>query len=396
MFVIGYPIPFPGAGWRRAYSIIRCLSRKFNVYVLSSISVTSLSKFSFSSLNGCPVFRFPALFLNNTLCRFVSAFLAFVHTFFLIVTLRISLLVVSIPPGNIGIGASIAALLLKRKLVIDYRDEYDGSIQKPLLFPRSRIYIMILRRTNLIVAVSKLSAIRLVKNIGKECKVTVIRSIPQYRPRRLTIRERNAVRKDLGFTAKDFIIVYVGHLGLSEYRIYDVIFAIKLLMLRGIRNVKLIIIGRYTPSEKSYIKKLLRKLGISYKTVKLLGCVSNHNRLSEIISSCDVGVIPFRDHYLTRAIVPMKFYEYCACNIPVLAITSEKSELAYIIKKYKLGLTVTPNSISDLVNKITILYRDRSFLRKIKKHVELFAKKYCNENNFCSRYIGILLPLLKC
>ena len=56
----------------------------------------------------------------------------------------------------------------------------------------------------------------------------------------------------------------------------------------------------------------------SRSNVRLLGPIAPEE-VPALLRRCDVGIIPFVDSKLTRAIHPVKLYEYCAAGLPVVA-----------------------------------------------------------------------------
>jgi glycosyltransferase involved in cell wall biosynthesis len=55
-----------------------------------------------------------------------------------------------------------------------------------------------------------------------------------------------------------------------------------------------------------------------FPNVRWLGPVPPEE-VPSLLAGCDVGIIPFLDTPLTRAIHPVKLYEYCAAGLPVVA-----------------------------------------------------------------------------
>src|SRR6185312_5329106 len=63
-------------------------------------------------------------------------------------------------------------------------------------------------------------------------------------------------------------------------------------------------------------------------TMRWLGSLDNvyvfdpvgQRELAAMVQACDVGVIPHRDHDLTRAMSPLKLYEYLAAGLPVVSV----------------------------------------------------------------------------
>jgi glycosyltransferase involved in cell wall biosynthesis len=56
----------------------------------------------------------------------------------------------------------------------------------------------------------------------------------------------------------------------------------------------------------------------NYANLRLMGPLAPEE-VPALLSRCDVGIIPFVDSGLTRAIHPVKLYEYFAAGLPVVA-----------------------------------------------------------------------------
>ncbi len=389
LVVMGYPLPFPGAGCRRVSHIVHCLSHLSKVYVLTTVSALSLSKLKLS-FESFPTFRIPVIFSDCKILQLFFAFLAFMYTFFLSFILRAHVLLISIPPGNIGLGAFFAGLLLKRKIIIDYRDEYEGSIFSPILYYKSKLYRIMLKHSHAVVAVTNTLAMNLVRNIGNINRVFCIRNVSNpkiFRP--LPEKDRLAIREKFAMLPEDFVIVYNGHLGMSYYNVANVIAAIRILALKGVKNIKLLVIGKYPPQ----LNSLLERFDMT-SYVKLIGVVQDPHVLSRIIASGDLGIIPYINHPLLKGCIPMKFYEYCACGLPVIATVHDDSELAHLIRKYKVGVIVSPDNPRVLAERLQELLQNTNALKEFGKNARTFVCKFSDVSVFCSRYLYIVKKLL--
>ena len=71
------------------------------------------------------------------------------------------------------------------------------------------------------------------------------------------------------------------------------------------------------------------------------------NLMPEILSSADLCAILLSMESIFGVVFPTKFYEYIACNKPVIAIC--KGELSEVIDFNKIGLAVDKENIDDLV-----------------------------------------------
>jgi len=82
LIAIGYPAPFPGAGWRRIQYIVDCLSSQgYRVYILSSISPSKLSLMRYRAYRSAKILRVPSLLLNSTFISLLNTLVSFLYTY---------------------------------------------------------------------------------------------------------------------------------------------------------------------------------------------------------------------------------------------------------------------------------------------------------------------------
>lgn len=105
------------------------------------------------------------------------------------------------------------------------------------------------------------------------------------------------------------------------------------------------------------VLELSEKLGLSNK-VLYLGVKNDQNQVAEILAAGDTGIIPGA---YSKGQVPAKFFEYCACGVPVIATVSESSLLARMIKEHNVGLTVPSMDEKKLSEAILWMYKNESF-----------------------------------
>ena len=68
-----------------------------------------------------------------------------------------------------------------------------------------------------------------------------------------------------------------------------------------------------------------------------MGTIHDNEKLSKLIALSDIGLVPYDDNPLWRNSLPAKFFEYCACGVPIIATISKNSVLSNIITKRKVS-----------------------------------------------------------
>lgn len=119
---------------------------------------------------------------------------------------------------------------------------------------------------------------------------------------------KNDLREDLGLE-NHFVLGYVGVLRewIDLQPVYQAI--------KGFENVRLLIVGEEGMLKKN--KDIVKKLGIEDKVI-FTGTVS-YNKVPEYISIMDACLIPFKNNAISRYALPLKMFEYMACEKPVIS-----------------------------------------------------------------------------
>jgi glycosyltransferase involved in cell wall biosynthesis len=85
-----------------------------------------------------------------------------------------------------------------------------------------------------------------------------------------------------------------------------------------------------------------------------------------IISAADVCVVPLSTGQIYETTVPTKFFDYLACNKPLIGICG--GELAEIINSNHIGLTVSDGQIDKVVDAILTLNNSPSLIQSMEKN----------------------------
>lgn len=382
LFFLGYPNPFPGAAWTRIGFLTEAWSKKgHSIDVLGTFSFNTLQKRGVKKIGDAKIFNIvfklrrsnPAIFVLNSIISLISSF-----TFLLFKKPNVT--IVSVPAGDVGLGAMMACKLLKFRYVIDYRDEWEdytlsltntkmdkvlySIIRKITTSLYAKSYLIVTVTINLMEALRKrgLNNVKLVQN-GADVKT--------FKPI-ITMRE-------------NFTIIYTGVFG-RYYKLDVVVKSLKKLVDWGIVNVEFVIAG-FGDIDK--VRNLATRLDISNK-IKYEGMIDDKAELANIIAKADIGLIPYDNNPLWKNALPAKFFEYCACGVPVIASVYEDSILAELIKENEVGLTVPPMDEDKLADAIYWMYKNESNRKAMSKRARLLIEKKFDRNKIADELLDLV------
>lgn len=131
-------------------------------------------------------------------------------------------------------------------------------------------------------------------------------------------------------------------------------------------EIKLLIVG--SEGKLNENKKLARKYGVVDRVI-FTGMVP-YSDIPKYISAMDVGLIPFNLDGITEHALPLKLFEYMACEKPV--ITSPLPPI-----KLKVGNNVLyASNTKDHIEQINLLYNDSNLRAKIGNNGRNIALKH--------------------
>lgn len=368
-FIIGLPIPYPGAAWTRIESFIKSsMKRGHDVIVI------------------CAEKKMKLPYLKDTFFKrggFLNAFSFFITTLINILRNEMDMAIISVPPGIHAFGASLACCMLRKKIVFDYRDQWEDYLINKTANEFKKAAYKILKvimtffysRAALIATVTP----PLVEHLSKR-GVKNVHLIPNgadtglFKP----VHEKTSLRAKYGFKGDEFILVYSGYIG-GYYRLDICIKAFaKIVGINHSKKMKLLLIGEGEDLEK--ILKLSKMLKIE-ENIKYMGVKYDKREIAELIALADVGIIPYDKNPLWKNSLPAKFFEYASCGVPVIASVQRQSILAEIIDKEGIGVHVEPEDIEELANVIKFLCSsDEHFLKEAsRKARELIEREFDRE-----------------
>ncbi len=328
LFVLHYPNPFSGAAWTRISFFAQFLKNKgHQVSINGAFSLKTLNKFGISTWCGIKLYNLtPIIMVNNIISVSLNILSSILTSFFIIIFKRPDIIVISVPKGDTALGTCFVAFALHKKIIIDYRDQWEDYLinnaktknfkrfYKKLKKHMNKFYI----KSNLVITVTEpilqnLSnrGIKNVKLIENGADVNI------FKP-----NNKSEIRKLLGFKENDFIFIYSGGM-IEYYRLDLVIQAIQRLIQRK-KNVKLFLVGSGPYLKK--ITELIKKNNLENYII-YLGEVIEKSSLAQIISAANVGIIPFDSNKLWDNALPSKALEYFSCGLPAVATFNPNSVL---------------------------------------------------------------------
>lgn len=388
LFVVGFPNPFPGAAWTRIGFFAKVWSKKgHSVEILGTFSYKSLRKRGVKRMGRISIFNLvfnmnlihPLIFTLNSIISFI------VSTFFLLVK-KPNVTVVSVPSGDAGLGALMACKLLKAKYVVDYRDEWEdytislnnSRIGKFFYSAVKKLTASLYAQCHLIAAVTpnfmtslKLRGLTNVRLVWNGADITVFKPYA-----------KNIGREKLALSDSDFIIIYSGRIG-GCYKL-DVVVRALAKLYNQIKSIKLMIIG--DGPDLPFVLGLSKKLGLRDK-VLYLGVKNDKNEIAEILAAGNVGIIP---GLYARGQLPAKFFEYCACGIPVIATVNDNSLLTTLVREYRIGRISPPMEEEKLTEAIYGIYKDKSFREAAGKRARLLIEQKFDRTKIAENFLKLI------
>lgn len=172
----------------------------------------------------------------------------------------------------------------------------------------------------------------------------------------------------------------LGFLGsITEYEGLDIV--INALSEIKQPNIELVIAGdgKYLP----YLKKLVGKLTLTNK-VTFLGRIPKE-QIEQFYSTVDVIMVIRKDSTLTQLVSPIKHIEAFSYGKP--CIVSRLPALIEAIKDKENSLVISPNSVTETVNAITLLYKDKKLLNYLTTNTKSIVKSKYNWNVIAKDYL---------
>jgi len=185
------------------------------------------------------------------------------------------------------------------------------------------------------------------------------------------------IKKELGIS-NNFVVGYVGVF--REWIDLEPLFA-AVKQLDENLNIKLLMVGGGVGYEKNV--QLAKEYDL-LKNVIFTGTVP-YTQVPKYISCMDVCVIPFKLDAVSQNSLPLKLFEYMACEKPVISTKVEGIMTAVQNK------ILYASNTEEYKNKIIALYNDEGLRKRLGFKGRMFVEKNYNWSNITSKLEKILL-----
>ncbi|MEM2851509.1 MAG: glycosyltransferase family 4 protein, partial [Candidatus Bathyarchaeia archaeon] len=275
----------------------------------------------------------------------------FLYTIYVALKDAVNIIVATVPNEDAGIAGWLAANIIRRPLIIDVRDDWESMIlevggSKYFIAMLYNLFSLIYRSADAVLCTSMTLRSKLIKRGAKPSQVKWLPNAadtslfkPLNEARVLQIRAQHKVKGPM--------IVWTGTFNIHQA--IETLIKTTPKVSEAFPDVQIFLAGG-GPLEPQ-LKKLRDKLNAD--CVKFLGILSRA-KVAELIAAGDVAIVTMRESASCRSRIPMRFYEYIACGVPVVASIPPNSELAQIIVDNKVGIVVPaedPNALaSGIIN----------------------------------------------
>ena len=344
LFVMGFNSPFPGAGWNRLSYIANYFqAHGMDCSLLATFELNKIGKRGIKDSKGIRIYNIlPTLPVDNAFSIIFDNVTGFVYSFPILLGKKPNVIILSIAPAHQLISFYWISWLLRKKLIIDIRDEVDEGWlilkKKPLFFYRAmnKIFSKIYRNCYLVCPTTVGVANNIKQRGVSPSKVHVVADgVDTEIFKKL---DKVQMKKRLDIPENKFVVLFLGQV-YSAYRVDVIIDALSVLKKEGKGENYLFLLVGGGSTQKVF--DYAQKLGVM-DMVKYAGIITDQKELVKVINTADIGIIPYNTLQGLKRMYPTKLFEYAACGLPVIATYWEDSLLIEYLKKYGLGVSVLP------------------------------------------------------
>jgi colanic acid biosynthesis glycosyl transferase WcaI len=279
----------------------------------------------------------------------------FSYAIYVIVKHTINIIVATVPNEDAGIAGWLAAKITRLPLIIDVRDDWELMI---LEVGGSKLFVTVLYSLfNLIYhsadAVLCTSMTLRNKLIKRGVKPRQVKWVPNAADTNLfkPLDEARVLQIRAQHKVKGPMIVWAGTF--NVHQAVDTLIKAAPKVREAFPTVQILLAGGGPLTLE--LKKLRDDLNVD--CVKFLG-VLPRVQVAELIAAGDVAVVTMRDSASAGSRIPIRFYEYIACGVPIVASIPPESELARIMVNNKVGIVVPAEDPNALASGIISILKD--------------------------------------
>ncbi len=281
------------------------------------------------------------------------------------------LIITSNPPVFTAIPGLISKKLFKKRWIIDARDSWiDASISLGFLEKESTLEKIARKfekvcynNADLVGATTNVLAQRLSNIYDINDKKIIL--IPNGADTEIFHRQS---------VSKKNQIIFLGNIGHAQ-DLEKYIQAMK--NVTKMHDVKFLIVG--DGERKEELEKMVQKLGLE-DVIEFKGSVPRE-KVPELLSESLIGLAPMKKLKSLEYMVPVKVYEYMACELPFIA--SGNGEISELAHKSKAGI-ITNDSSDAISDAIITLLNNPQKLEEMGKNGREYVKAHYDRADIVS------------
>lgn len=279
----------------------------------------------------------------------------------------------SSPPLFVGISGWLIAKIKGAKFVFDVRDLWpDVAVKMGALNNEKAIKAaenierFIYSKADLITVVTKSFKKSIIGKGFSHDKIEIVTNGTE--PEVFNIKDnKSELRGELNLKKDDYLVSYVGNLGLAQ-GLNHIIIAAQIIEQQNIEDVTFLFVG--DGPQKSNLMELVARLGV--KNVIFRDRVPL-DTAAKYMNASDVLLVPLGDDPIYSQFIPSKLFDSMAASNPVLL--SVDGESRWILDEAQAGLYYEAENAKQLSEKIMFL----------KKHPEKAKEMALNGSKFVEK-----------
>jgi len=330
--------------------------------------------------------RFPKLsFLGKLLNQLTFTFSAFIKLIF--DTSRRTILVVSNPPFLTIVCAILRIFGGKPYIALLFDIYPDVAVKLDVLKENSIIKKawdslnrFMFNNASFIVILGRCMKETIKRKGISEEKIRIIHVWSDDKLIQGNLRVNNPFKEKWGLENK-FVVSYSGNMG----RFHDmetIMEAAK--MLKDKTGIVFLFVGE--GQKKRWMQEIAKKWQLT--NCRFYSYVAKED-LGYMLTCADVGLVS-----LSKGVeglsVPSKFYGVLSAEVPVIAIMSEGSEPALVVKENNCGFVIEPGNAGELVRSIFCLYNNRELYKTFARNSRNVIDKEYNLKEAAGQYFSLI------
>lgn len=261
------------------------------------------------------------------------------------------------------ISAYLISILKRAPFVFELRDIWPASITAVgalkhnwIISILEKIEFFLYKKARLIISVTKSFKTELIKRGVDESKIKVIFNGSDKQESKQI--DTPNIFNDYGLK-NQFVVGYIGTHGMA-HALENVIESAEIL--KNNKKIRFLLVGG--GAEYSNLYNLSKE-----KNLQNLIMIPSQPKemIPNILNVCDLSLIHLRDAELFKTVIPSKIFESMAHGIPVLS-AMPFGEATNIIKKYNIGICISPENPKKLAETILELINKKELLNLFSKN----------------------------